>query len=267
MAITSTTNLSLNMYSDGDNPGAGVTNSSAPTNTGLNGNWHKIDAVAGGVITSAGALKSNVVTTASIQDNAITSAKIGANAIINGKVNLSATDDTTLTVASGLIKVKDSGIGVTQLASNAVTSVKIIDNAVTTAKIIDDAVTSAKIGSNNTKTKANFVFTKNTATIGYLTAGNVTTSATVGIPMMRAGSITGIYVTSGSGIGTNTANVGTHTFAIGDKLQVYVSGIQGEHLPPYTVSTKINDIDKLTVSNNNIGATTTMIVNIEVEYD
>lgn len=58
------------------------------------------------------------------------------------------TDDSTLTVASDVVKVKDGGIAATQLASNAVTTAKILDGAVTTDKLADDSVTAAKLADN-----------------------------------------------------------------------------------------------------------------------
>lgn len=341
MARTETNNLHLNMYGDGDNAGAGATNSSAPTNTGLNGNWVKLDNVISPIITAGGVLQSGVVTTASIadgavtntklgnvsimrnklnidavdtsnfdfnlnqqlkikdsgiggtqlQDNAITNLKIADNSIMAGKINADAIETNTMNMnVDGRIQVKSLGIGTTQLADAAVvawkladdavvsqkiangsvTSDKILDSAVITSKINTGAVTESKISVDNTRTKVNFIFTKNTATgTGYFGVGNVTGSSDVGIMMLRAGSITGIYAMTGTGTLSNTALKGVHTFTIGDKLQVYVSGIQGEGIPPYTISTRLNGgaVDKLTISNNSIGATATMIVNVEVEYD
>jgi hypothetical protein len=55
------------------------------------------------------------------------------------------TDDSTLTLASSKLKVKDLGITSTQLATDSVITAKIQDNAVTTDKITDSAVTLAKI--------------------------------------------------------------------------------------------------------------------------
>ena len=55
------------------------------------------------------------------------------------------TDDSTLTLASRKLKVKELGITSTQLATDSVITAKIQDNAVTTDKITDSAVTLAKI--------------------------------------------------------------------------------------------------------------------------
>ena len=55
------------------------------------------------------------------------------------------TDDSTLTLASSKLKVKDLGITSTQLAADSVIEAKIQNDAVTTDKITDSAVTLAKI--------------------------------------------------------------------------------------------------------------------------
>ena len=64
-------------------------------------------------------------------------------------------DNSTLQIASDVVKVKDLGVTTAKLADSSVTSAKIVDatiatgdladNAVATAKIVDGAVTSAKI--------------------------------------------------------------------------------------------------------------------------
>jgi len=55
------------------------------------------------------------------------------------------TDDSTLTLGSSKLKVKDLGITSTQLAADSVITAKIENNAVTTDKITNSAVTLAKI--------------------------------------------------------------------------------------------------------------------------
>jgi hypothetical protein len=55
------------------------------------------------------------------------------------------TDDSTLTLASSKLKVKDLGITSTQLATDSVIEAKIQNDAVTTNKIINSAVTLGKI--------------------------------------------------------------------------------------------------------------------------
>jgi hypothetical protein len=55
------------------------------------------------------------------------------------------TDNSTLTLGSSKLKVKDAGITATQLNADSVITAKIQNNAVTTDKIIDSAVTLAKI--------------------------------------------------------------------------------------------------------------------------
>ena len=55
------------------------------------------------------------------------------------------TDDSTLTLASSKLKVKDLGITSTQLATDSVIEAKTQNDAVTTNKIINSAVTLSKI--------------------------------------------------------------------------------------------------------------------------
>lgn len=55
------------------------------------------------------------------------------------------TDNSTLTLGSSKLKVKDAGITATQLATDSVNTAKIQDGAVTTAKVANSAVSLAKI--------------------------------------------------------------------------------------------------------------------------
>ena len=55
------------------------------------------------------------------------------------------TDNSTLTLGSSKLKVKDAGITSTQLATDSVITAKIEDGAVTTAKVADSAVSLSKI--------------------------------------------------------------------------------------------------------------------------
>ena len=61
-------------------------------------------------------------------------------------------DNTTLTIVSDILAVKDSGISATQLSDNAVTTIKISDSNVTTAKLADNAVITVKIADSNITT-------------------------------------------------------------------------------------------------------------------
>lgn len=76
----------------------------------------------------------------------VTAAKL--NEIANLATFTSAsdtTDDSTLTLGSSKLKVKDLGITSTQLASNSVITAKIQDGAVTSAKLDSNAVLTANI--------------------------------------------------------------------------------------------------------------------------
>lgn len=56
-----------------------------------------------------------------------------------------AADETTITLSSNTLTIKDGGVSAAKLASSAVTSAKIATGAVTNAKLGADAVTGAKI--------------------------------------------------------------------------------------------------------------------------
>jgi hypothetical protein len=81
----------------------------------------------------------------------VTAAKLNEIANLATFTSASATtDDSTLTLGSSKLKVKDLGITSTQLAADAVITAKIADSTgdsdgVTTAKIAGNAITSAKI--------------------------------------------------------------------------------------------------------------------------
>ena len=57
----------------------------------------------------------------------------------------STTDNSTLTLGSSKLKVKDAGITATQLATDAVITAKIQDDAVTANKVATNAIITAKI--------------------------------------------------------------------------------------------------------------------------
>jgi len=59
-----------------------------------------------------------------------------------------AADETTITLSSNTLTIKDGGVSAAKIASSAVTSAKIATGAVTNAKLGADAVTGAKIADN-----------------------------------------------------------------------------------------------------------------------
>jgi len=76
----------------------------------------------------------------------VTASKLNEIANLATFTSASATtDDSTLTLGSSKLKVKDLGITSTQLASNSVITAKIQDGAVTSAKLDSNAVLTANI--------------------------------------------------------------------------------------------------------------------------
>jgi hypothetical protein len=102
-------------------------------------------------------------------------------------------DDTTLTIISDILSVKDSGISATQLADNAVTTIKIADSNITTNKLADNAVTTIKIADSNVTTIK-------------IADSNITTNK-----------LANLSVTN-SKIANSTVTIGGQTLALGDSL-------------------------------------------------
>ena len=143
MARIGTPNLGLGTWLDGENPGAG---SQTVNNTGLNGNWIKLDIVIGVGHNADGSHKAGIINTIQIVDAAITTPKIAdANVttpkIADGAIITVKIADQAVTTA----KIADGAVGTTELLDAAVTTPKIVDQGVTTPKIADGAVTAAKL--------------------------------------------------------------------------------------------------------------------------
>lgn len=128
------------MWTDGENPGAG---SQSVDNTGLNGNWQKLDLAVGTEHNPNGTHKSDVITGANLKNTIVDGSTLEASAATGAKA----------------FRVKDLGITSAKIAANAViagkladggvdTTARIADNIISTAKIIDGAITSLKIGAN-----------------------------------------------------------------------------------------------------------------------
>ncbi len=139
MSLVLTSNLSLGTWADGENPGAG---SQTVNNSGLNGNWlkldtavgtehntdgtHKDDKIAGSSIKAAFADGSTLEMSASTGSKAI---RVKDDGVTGAKLNSNVVDNTTLEVS----------------ASSGTKTIRIKDGGVATAKIADAAVTTAKL--------------------------------------------------------------------------------------------------------------------------
>lgn len=264
MARIATTNLSLGTWAEGENPGAG--SQTVQDNAGLNHNWLKLDAVIGAEHGSAGTHNNDVIGGASIKNTIVDGTTLVASASTGAKTFGVATGGIGSTqLASGAVtsgKLGTGAVDATALASNAVTEAKINAAAVTNTKLGDDAVTSAKISHDNTRTKVCFVFTVVTDAQQYAYIGNVQCTATYGLPMPRAGSITKHSVCNNGGVVVSaTSTYGTTTFAAGDKIQLYMNQAAAD-----TMQVKINDTTKSALSLESSGSGN-WISTIEVEFD
>lgn len=276
MSRTATSNLALGCFDEGDNPGAG-SKTVVSGNTGLNGNWLIIDAAVGVGHNADGThkadvidgpnLKTSVADATGIQltgsplklnlkDDGVTGAKIAA-AFADG-----STLETSAATGAKTIRVKDAGITKAKLASTVADGTSLELDATNGLQIKADGVTAAKISHDNTRTKV--CFTCNIATsVGtdYATCSGAQLSATMGIPMPRAGSITKISVCDAGSLYTGTANYGVKTFTSGQLLTV--NWYDGDGL----VTVKVIGTATTLATSAAVGGTTPMLVVIEVEWD
>jgi hypothetical protein len=276
MSRGTTTNLGLPVYDEGDNPGAGSKTVSAG-NVGLNAHplivdtalgtghnadgTHKADVIDGPNLKTTAADASTIQLTGTplklnIKDDGVTGAKIAA-AFADG-----STLETSAATGSKTIRIKDAGVTKAKLAADVCDDSTIELDASNGLQVKDDGITAPKISHDNARTKVSF--TCNIATsVGtdYATCSGAQLSATMGIPMPRAGSITKISVCDAGSLYTGTAAYGTKTFTEGQLLTV--NWYDGDGLVTVKV---IGTATTLQTSSDNSG-TTPMLVVIEVEFD
>jgi hypothetical protein len=154
MARVGTPLGNLGTWLDGENPGAG---SQTVDNTGLNGNWIKLDTGVFTEHTTAGAHKTNVidgpnlkttVADASTIELAGAPLKLNVKALGIGTAQIAATTITAAKLANSCIdaaaKIVDGVITGAKLAASTITVTQLANDAVETAKIKDANVTTAK---------------------------------------------------------------------------------------------------------------------------
>ena len=225
MARVGTTNGGLGTWLDGENPGAG---DQVSDNNGLNGNWIKLDKLFIEHATdgthrddkiNGNSLKSSVADGTTLETSAATGAK--TIRVKDGGISAAKLASDAVTTA----KVLDANITAAKLASDAVTTAKILDLNVTLAKLAADSVNSSKITHDNTRTKVYLTFGVADYTSAYATVNGFQTSASVGLVLNRAGSVTGIVQCENDGnVTTLTFAYGAKTFAASDKLTFAGSG-------------------------------------------
>ena len=265
MALVTTTNLSLKTFADGDNPGAGSQTTSSG-NTGLNANALIIDTALGTFHNADGSHKANAVTgsclAASIVDNS--SLQLSSNQLSIKALGVLTSHIALLNITNALIA--NQTILPAKMDSNAATSgYPLIAGAttpsyaqLTATGIAANTITGSLVSQSNNVRKMLLVFYKSSSATGYAQHSGVTMTSTLGVPMTRAGSITGVsWYSPSDTIGANaTASHGTYNFAIGDRITV--SQTSGT-----AIYTKINDTNKLSVSDTSF---TSGFITVEIEF-
>jgi hypothetical protein len=206
-----TPNLNLGTWLDNENPGAG---SQTVDNTGLNGNWLKIDRAIGQEHNADGTHKTNIIGKSqlktdvcdgvTIEKDTTQGLRLKDGGITGAKVNQTLfVDNATLEFASNAMRVKPGGI----------TNVHIANNAILANHIAHD----------NNRTKLIVVCgIPTSAGTDYARIGDVNLSNSRGIVMPRAGSMTKLIVSNDSGVITQaTAAYGVKTFAANSQITVY----------------------------------------------
>lgn len=274
MSTTYTPNLSLPVYDEGDNPGAG--SKTATTGGGLNQQMTILDNAVGVGHTAAGAHRDDVIDgnslkstvadgstletsagtgakTIRIKDLGVTSGKLASGAVVAGKI------------ANGAIDAS------AQIVDGVVSTGKIADSGVTTIKINDDAVTAGKISHDNNRTKNMFLFAVPSGNTSPSFGGVTWPYGSTGFVAPRAGCIMKVTVCDQGGSTESKSQSyrasGTNAegrFAAGDKLTWYRNTSTGGNYPVIT-GNPVNSagLDTVTI----VGSTDDLLVVLEVEFD
>ena len=128
MARAETPRINLGVWDDGDNPGAG-SKTEITGNTGLNGNWLKIDLAIGAEHNSDGTHKAGV-----IRANNLNSDVVDGITIIQDPITK---------------KLKVNTISSAQISNFSVSTDKIEDGAITNSKLANNAVNGSKLDKEN----------------------------------------------------------------------------------------------------------------------
>lgn len=229
----------IGLWTQGENPSAGNQSFSDFTDKGLNGNFKRLWRAIRLVLAYDGSLNSSVITGTSLNSNVADGTSIRKNGSNQLEVMYDASVDANRAISTNHIKnsavttdkIANDAVDSTKLkddasvdANRAVTTNHIRDSAITTAKIADDAVTAAKLPHDNNRTKIILTFAFDATSAGtYAKVDGVQTTASAGIAMRKAGSVTGsTYCNSTGTVSVSTHLYGTYTFAAGDIFTVYI---------------------------------------------
>jgi len=278
MSRKGTPYLDLGQWDEEDTPGAGDKDVAGP---GINGDRTKIDTAVGVAHNPDGSHK--------------------ANTIDGPTLKTTAADGATLEVAGTplALRVKDGGVGTTQLADDSVTAdklnadtagagltqdaggalqvnpdgttieisgdtIRVKDGGISSAKIADDAITAAKISHDNNRTVETFsCVIKTTVSLDYGTFHGVDLSASYGIPMPHAGSITKVTCIEANGtVSSAVAAYGALPFSQHQRLTVYWTDSDAE-----VVVKVIGTATQLNTAYGTTPGAPPIFVIIDVEFD
>jgi hypothetical protein len=164
-----------------------------------------------------------------------------------------AADESTITLSSNTLTIKDSGVATAKLASLAVTTAKIAAGAVTNAKLGADAVTGAKIADNAINSEH---YTDGSIDTAHIADAQVT-GAKMAALTVATGNIANLAVTSGklaaSAVGTaKLADDAVTTAKIAD-AQITADLIATDAVTAAKIADNSVDIARLNVSDGSAG--------------
>ena len=164
-----------------------------------------------------------------------------------------AADESTITLSSNTLTIKDSGVATAKLASLAVTTAKIAAGAVTNAKLGADAVTGAKIADNAINSEH---YTDGSIDTAHIADAQVT-GAKMAALTVATGNIANLAVTSGklaaSAVGTaKLADDAVTTAKIAD-AQITADLIATDAVTAAKIADNSVNIARLNVSDGSAG--------------
>lgn len=145
MARVGTPNLNLGTFVDGENPGAG---DQVTDNTGLNGNWIKIDTAIGAEHNTNGTHKDDKIAGSSLKAAIADGSTLEFSAPTGAKViRVKDAGITAAKMVNAGVFTGDAGstFPVVTIGAGAITATKLASDAVETAKIKDANVTTEKL--------------------------------------------------------------------------------------------------------------------------
>ena len=164
-----------------------------------------------------------------------------------------AADESTITLSSNTLTIKDSGVATAKLASLAVTTAKIAAGAVTNAKLGADAVTSAKIADNAIDSEHYVDGSIDTAHL----ANDAVTGAKIAATTVATGNIVNLAVTSGKladgAVGTAKLATDAVTTAKIADAQITTALIATDAVTAAKIADNSVDIARLNVSDGSNG--------------